>query len=908
MAKKLGKLSSMFVPIPGEIQQGSLFSNARTEIQDAILLAADGTRNIGAIAASCGISRTDCEKFISPLIEVGELREASIDEMHSAAEKLPAVGRFEDAIQIYQRLLVLRKDDNAARLELASLYETTARPREAATAYGRLSVSFKKAGQLGDALVAARKAADLQAGNWKLQNALAELCIMTGRIDEAARTWRSYARRLAGVGHYKQALKIIDDAVEKIPGSDILLLSEAEILSSMEHEGEKPPVISVAPPSVIEKKNNLVRGSNSKDIDLKTNRRTSRTLSYGWYIAAGMVLLALMLAAYDFQAREQMRSAARRASIILAESAEDSLKNRVAAGKVALETLNEAEPILGFVRNEEYLTQLGRVEIFLRSATESYAEEQNRQKGVIILWQEKQIPERLVELERLASLEEIGNENVEKAKSLIKEWQAQKLAENNELRTLLDTLKNKGMSVEARFKAYKTISAKFPLALTKEYPLGSKDLTLPVDIKASSAGYTARIDFSVFAYGELLRVGEELPLDPEAQIRVEFPGFSTKDNKDYLIIKSPLSREIEIELAREPLWQRNFNLPFLPQKIKLDEGSKTAVLAARSEVAVLTLDDEGGIVYKKHINWPERSISPDNFDLFIDEKENHAAIMNNGAIYFFETASDKGWFASPAVGTLGVMFANNEMSNNQRTAIVSCGYMGGNNSPLYAYEAKGGKLLWPGVEGSARLQVSMSRPVSKPYKLGWDILVLGRDATLSVVLMNGEFKDKIKIPGLDEIKGESAFYESDKRNTCLLFTEGTMYEVEYIRNEYSIKRLWNVALTEAEHFISDDNNIYIYDDKLITSYRKVDGALKGEFKFPQPITTAPVSTGRSLLLPMTGKEEKSGLLLALQLYAGADYFKPYWNIKMKSTVTALGHNEQSFLVSCENGEIIFFDK
>ncbi len=233
MAKKGAKITPSFVPVPGEIRQGLLFADARTPAQAAVLAAADGTRNLATIARQCNLSREECERIIAELMNDGELRPATDTELREGADRLRAAGRLEGAVQLLLHL-VENSGGEEAQERLAELLVLSARRKEAAGVYSALAQRYAKAGRFGEALTAARRAAALLPGNWQLQNALSELAILTGRPDEAARVWRAYARRLANVGNFEQALGIIDTAQKQLAGNDILMYAEAEILSLLE--------------------------------------------------------------------------------------------------------------------------------------------------------------------------------------------------------------------------------------------------------------------------------------------------------------------------------------------------------------------------------------------------------------------------------------------------------------------------------------------------------------------------------------------------------------------------------------------------------------------------------------------------------------------------------------------------
>ncbi len=237
------KIDIRSVLVPGDYRQGMLFADAFTDMQQQILDLADGTRSVAGIIRELDKPKDKILPVVRKFAHDGYLMPGDPEDVSSRCADVIAVGRFEDGIELYRYILIFKRDDTAVMSSLASLYERTAHTREAAQLYSQLATCYKKTGLLGDALLALRKAAGLQPGNFKLQEELASLCVDTGRKDEAARIWRGYSLRLAGAGEYADALKVIDAAVTRIGGNDTLFYAEAEILALMEGKGRESRVI-----------------------------------------------------------------------------------------------------------------------------------------------------------------------------------------------------------------------------------------------------------------------------------------------------------------------------------------------------------------------------------------------------------------------------------------------------------------------------------------------------------------------------------------------------------------------------------------------------------------------------------------------------------------------------------------
>lgn len=244
--QKLSKIVPVRTPQP----QQALFPDMFTEQQEALLTLADGSRTPAALAAALGLESAETEKLIENLARAGYLRAATTEEMLGTLTLLPNLGRHEDAIRLAQQVLTQRRGDIPTLTLLANMLEVSARPQEAAAQWQFISQIHIHENRPGEALLAARKAAALQPFTHALQDALAELCLETGRRAEAVRCWCAFARRLADQQKTDEALAVLDYAQSRIPNEDLLQFTEAEILAVRDGHPRKRDL----PPHLLKKK------------------------------------------------------------------------------------------------------------------------------------------------------------------------------------------------------------------------------------------------------------------------------------------------------------------------------------------------------------------------------------------------------------------------------------------------------------------------------------------------------------------------------------------------------------------------------------------------------------------------------------------------------------------------------
>lgn len=368
--------NSRIVPVSVPVPQQALFPDMFTEGQEKLLALADGTRTAEALAAALGLPPSEVEAMIDALARAGRLRPATVEEMTAALAVLPNHGRHEDAISLARHLLALRRGDIPTLTKLANLLEVTARPQDAAAQWQFISQIHAHEGRLGEALLAARKAAALQPLTHALQDALAELCLQAGRPAEAARAWCAYARRLADSGKQDAALAVLDYAQSKIPSDDMLMFTEAELLAVGAGHPRKPEL----PPRLLKKKS--LNGAER----------------FSWSACAAVAVLLAVLAAFalgvvEYCAREKQMTAcevAEKASAKLPGLT--SARKATAAGEI-LAALRAAAPWAGWLETREYRAALRTAAAYRDKAEAELARQRAGQAAALERWRAGRSPE-----------------------------------------------------------------------------------------------------------------------------------------------------------------------------------------------------------------------------------------------------------------------------------------------------------------------------------------------------------------------------------------------------------------------------------------------------------------------------------------------------------------------------------
>jgi len=227
-----------------------------------------------AIAEYQQILRND-PKDQATLMTVGDLFARQGDMQHALEyfERLAQVyladGFNSKAIAIYKKIAKLAPQEIAPLERLADLYVQQGVLSEARPLFLQIAEAHLKANRAPKAVQVLRRLLEVEPENPRVQMRLAELYNVMGQKGDAAKTYLSYAQRLFDRGEPGEAEKLIERALEVVPGDSHSLLLKGKILVSTGKDAQAIKLLGKHPEADAggEVTNMLV------DLELKTGDR-----------------------------------------------------------------------------------------------------------------------------------------------------------------------------------------------------------------------------------------------------------------------------------------------------------------------------------------------------------------------------------------------------------------------------------------------------------------------------------------------------------------------------------------------------------------------------------------------------------------------------------------------------------
>src|SRR5581483_11410991 len=190
-----------------------------------------------AIAEYQQILRND-PKDQATLMTVGDLFARQGDMQHALEyfERLAQVyladGFNSKAIAIYKKIAKLAPQEIAPLERLADLYVQQGVLSEARPLFLQIAEAHLKANRAPKAIQVLHRLLEVEPENPRVQMRLAELYNVMGQKSDAAKTYMAYAQRLFDRGEPGEAEKLIERALEVVPGEPSALLLKGKILIS----------------------------------------------------------------------------------------------------------------------------------------------------------------------------------------------------------------------------------------------------------------------------------------------------------------------------------------------------------------------------------------------------------------------------------------------------------------------------------------------------------------------------------------------------------------------------------------------------------------------------------------------------------------------------------------------------
>ena len=698
MGKRGRKVTLRTVLTVGSARQGMLFADSFTDIQQQVLELADGTRTIMSIIRLLKEPRNKIMRIVRDLCRDGYLVAAEPEAVCKVCAAVLAEGRLEDAIGLYRFVQQNSAATPEVLLELAELYVRTARVREASLLYTQLAREYAQQSRFGQALMAQRKAAGLQPGNYKVQAELAALCLKTGRSGEAARVWRMYALRLAGIGEYQQALDIIDNAVGRIGGNDTLFYAEAEILALMEGKataddialgaeesaklnveswGDTEPVAdgsssvasraedeydssellipgneSIIDPHTADTENSeIILGDEAEEEfrvqaavgKFNLERRESPAVSgrFGsrlFSVLLGVIVLLVVLTAVNYYYRSRMYSAVLKSRGIGSLVQTEGLVRQLEIAEDALAVLENNKPPLNFMQSSEYKNQLSRIRQLVADKNGELLSNNVAFDRVLQEWSLKHTPELAAKIDSFRNGSVVSSERGELAEVAYRNWLEEKDQKLREREDSIKVLADKTLEPKVRFLAYRKLLLDFPEVFENDYPKGVRNLTVPSRIHAEIAGSGKEVPLELQGAQQGTQGFWEIPVRQKSNVYIVHPGYFLAGEEEGTVktrMPYPLTFEQFFVLHKSPVIALPLLLNFVPEKGLVFGAGRRLLLSSREDYALADLNS-GRVVSRKSFLRAEnrQSRSP---GMNIVGFGDWAGVLNDGVFYLGES-------------------------------------------------------------------------------------------------------------------------------------------------------------------------------------------------------------------------------------------------------------------------------
>ena len=908
MSKRSIKITLRTVLTPGEARQGMLFADAFTDTQQRVLELADGTRTVLSIIRVLKEPKNKIVRIVREFLHDGYLVVAEPADVLAVCEKVIAEGRLEDAIGLYRFVQQYDQTDFTVVSGLAELYVRSARAREASLLYSQMAAEYAGESRFGEALVAQRRAAGLQPGNYKVQADLSELCIITGRAEEAARVWRVYAMRLAGVGEYQQALDIIDNAVSRIGGNDTLFYAEAEILALMDG---KPldnsilnpqsvetvePVATEVPASAgdSEYRDNSEYGEVSElDFEGDTGEESPKMIEpevaeyrsvdryrtggkqrsgsrlFGFMLALVGLLVLLTVANYYYRSRMYSAVLKSRGIGSLVQSA--GLTGQIAIAEDALKVLEDNRPPLAFMQSSEYRNQLARVRQLVADKSGELLRNNIAFDRLLDEWKLKHTPSLASRIDSFRTGGIINRQRVELAEEVHQTWQREQQQKLQEREDSIRILADKSRKPEARFAAYRDLLLNFSEVFTSDYPNGARNLTVPAQIHAEIAGSGREVALKLQG-AKLDKEGFwEIPVDPESHVYIVHPGYYLSGEEEGTLktrMPYPLTFEQFFVLHKAPVVSMAFGLDFTPEKGLVFANAGRVLLSSREEYALADLNSGrvGGV--KQYLR--DKSRHPLSAGLMLTGFEEWVGVLNDGVFYLGEGGNTEDFELNPLseAGIRDVLYAtliDLELGRYDGAGAILTSKGVKTDSaqpPVGIVEAGTGRNVWKQTGLIQDLFGKLKTPVVYMAQVAWDYLLVEEDGSVFLVRENGDvvLESSVELAAGERLTAENVRFCKNPEGDYLFISKRVF--LLSTSPEPVLSELWQTP-GGSEQVIPADSGIIGYDERELRLYSLGNGETLFTHQFTGRLVQKPVVVGDVIYLVEQRADSESVELVAL---------------------------------------------
>lgn len=934
----------MIPVIPDDRQDEALFLSLSNE-EKRIVSFMNGVNDVDQITRKSCLGRYSVTTFVSRLLQDGNAREASAEEMLASAENLLVQGSLEQAVILQRRILELTPGNIDLRRSHADALEALGEKKEAAHNYNQLAESLCGEQNFDAAAEACAKASSLVPDDPETFERLAELYILSDRPREAGSAWVKTIQFLEKAEKKDLAFRKLQEALQDLPDHEDLnrmyaryllergdskeSISIYERLAELAHSHSDREKEITAYRSILRidgKRSDIQHKLDLLQTTSKERGRRMRNAVLLVLVAALVLGLAAYAVRYEIGARAQIDTAIAEAKTLLADAERGDVvprKEKLDQALLLLKTAAENLPITG-----DFESRRDQLEIEITTAQTRANKEYDdliKAQWLIVKSAQRFHPnyngteaEQIeAKLRKLATFKH-DTEPKLKAKELIKELDAFDEAKRDKLLVWCNTIRDQSKSSDVRHKAYKELLDLIKVGGVKRLLASEKEpnllgATLPATVKAVSnteSPLRAKVTVQGMKDTGITPAVLELPIDLNIPVRIGLRGFGDAKGLTLLDRKGVVATSYSQTLRRRIRWTIPLRgaveqTPVFSADGKLVYAATAAgeVLAVRTDTGKILWPNSGSLVYynKGIYKTPLQLVGKRVFGL-----------TDNGLLTAFDAQQGRPiWPAdiarSPLLGEVctgysvtGIKTLKGEAFRAEQLDVLVAAQ---GKSPLYLVDAVTGKVRWPvGDTQRSKLAEKIGAGSAAPYHhKGGNIFLLGNDGRLHVLLEDGTYVDGKPVIN-EPTEGTPLFVPNKGKLPALLVAEETVgiHCFDIVSNgPLAIKKRWSCETFVDQRlkspFLIEKGYLYLgFDGRRIARLdmktgqhdRTWDIHIQG---LDGSVSGQPALQNRRLLIPFRPRtRDGKGGILAIQSTPQGFNTTPVWRINIDKASAVSG--------------------
>ena len=168
-----------------------------------------GTRDLEEVIAASDISAFECLQYLKALERQGDIEIVNPVQLFQMGVDCTDRRQFEKAWKVFQRTIQRGLDDFDVQLKLAETCVAIGRDEEAIRHYNEFAEKCLDQARRREAVVALRRACELDPMNLEVQSKLMDLLVQIERLDEAVVQGLTTAESLVGANRHADALRML---------------------------------------------------------------------------------------------------------------------------------------------------------------------------------------------------------------------------------------------------------------------------------------------------------------------------------------------------------------------------------------------------------------------------------------------------------------------------------------------------------------------------------------------------------------------------------------------------------------------------------------------------------------------------------------------------------------------------